>query len=199
MKNLVRQFPLLAYINIPVLITLLGIYLAVSALYWVIHQQFELAIVFILSAILADQLDGPVARKLNQVTVFGGYLDVFADFLSYCLFPVVVIYSLVTHSGVVLALVAILPLIGCLRLAYYLESNKKDIVIGTPCCLLILFMPYLEILSSEALLYLSVVYILLTAVIWLSAMPLQANGVFAKTLMLLLFVTGVKALVVVVS
>lgn len=54
---------------------------------------------------LLDGADGVVARKLNLVTEFGGYLDILADFTTYALIPVALTARNFTPSLALVALV----------------------------------------------------------------------------------------------
>ena len=63
---LVPIFIIIGYINIP------GELLGVESKFWIMN------LIFIIAS-LTDQLDGYIARKTNQVTTFGKFLDPIAD------------------------------------------------------------------------------------------------------------------------
>ena len=63
---LVPIFIIIGYITIP------GEFLGVESKFWIMN------IIFIIAS-LTDQLDGYIARKTNQVTTFGKFLDPIAD------------------------------------------------------------------------------------------------------------------------
>tara|TARA_A100000164_G_C21803495_1_gene721836 strand:+ start:366 stop:971 length:606 start_codon:yes stop_codon:yes gene_type:complete len=52
----------------------------------IIIGYFNFAIIFFIISRILDGLDGEVAR-LNEVTQFGGYIDIVCDFLGYAIIP----------------------------------------------------------------------------------------------------------------
>ena len=65
--------------NLPNTLTL-GRLIAVPVVVWLIaSQRFELAFWLFVAAGVTDALDGYLARKLNQRTTLGAYLDALAD------------------------------------------------------------------------------------------------------------------------
>lgn len=65
--------------NAPNLITLGRLVLAVVSFGFMIFGQWFIAGIMILVAVLMDVVDGKVARKFNQVTSQGVFLDIMAD------------------------------------------------------------------------------------------------------------------------
>lgn len=63
---LVPIFVIIGYLSIP------GSFLGIESKYWIMN------LIFIIASI-TDQLDGYIARKTNQVTTFGKFLDPLAD------------------------------------------------------------------------------------------------------------------------
>lgn len=59
--------------------TLISIFFAIISSYFIIRQNFPLAILFFLVAGFLDFIDGAVARYKNIATKFGAYLDTIAD------------------------------------------------------------------------------------------------------------------------
>lgn len=65
--------------TIPNLLTLLRLLLAPFLFVAIVEQQHERALVLFICAAVTDGLDGLIARRFNQITVAGAYLDPIAD------------------------------------------------------------------------------------------------------------------------
>ena len=64
---------------IPNILTVLRFFLIPFTVYYLINDQFILAIVFLCLSGLTDVLDGTIARKFNFITNFGKLIDPLAD------------------------------------------------------------------------------------------------------------------------
>jgi archaetidylserine synthase len=92
----------------------------------VTERALENALVLILLAVVADCLDGTVARKMGSSPI-GKYLDSLADMVSFGVAPAIVAYVLfkshfrvpTTYTGVVLAVCSAYVVCGMLRLARF--------------------------------------------------------------------------------
>lgn len=67
---------------IPNILTVLRFFLIPFTVYYLINDQFILAIVFLFLSGLTDVLDGTIARKFNFITNFGKLIDPLADKLT---------------------------------------------------------------------------------------------------------------------
>lgn len=65
--------------NIPNILTILRFFLIPFILYFLVNDEFILAIVFLTLSGLTDILDGAIARKFNFITNFGKLIDPLAD------------------------------------------------------------------------------------------------------------------------
>ena len=83
--------------NIPNFLSLLRIILVPVFVIFLIHQEYNNALITFVIAGLTDVLDGTMARLLNSQTKLGSYLDPIADKL------------LLTTSFVTLAILGIIP------------------------------------------------------------------------------------------
>ena len=83
--------------NIPNFLSLLRIILVPVFVIFLIHQEYNNALITFVIAGLTDVLDGTIARLLNAQTKLGSYLDPIADKL------------LLTTSFVILAILGIIP------------------------------------------------------------------------------------------
>ena len=64
---------------IPNILTVLRFFLIPFTIYYLVNDQFILAIVFLTLSGLTDVLDGAIARKFNLITNFGKLIDPLAD------------------------------------------------------------------------------------------------------------------------
>lgn len=72
-------------------VTLAGLLLGLAAAVAILGGQWLLALALILASRLADGLDGAVARA-TQLSDFGGYFDIVADFVFYAAIPLAFIW-----------------------------------------------------------------------------------------------------------
>lgn len=85
-----RSFPI-SYL-FPNIITLAGLCLGLSAMRLAMVGHWKMAVVFLIIAAIVDGMDGRLARMLNATSTFGAQLDSLADFVSFGVAPVVVLY-----------------------------------------------------------------------------------------------------------
>ena len=64
---------------IPNILTVLRFFLIPFTVYYLVNDQFILAIIFLTLSGLTDVLDGAIARKFNFITNFGKLIDPLAD------------------------------------------------------------------------------------------------------------------------
>ena len=78
---------------IPNILTVISLCAGLTAIRFALNGNFELAVLAIVFAGVMDGLDGRLARLLKGVTRFGAELDSLADFLSFGVAPVFVLYQ----------------------------------------------------------------------------------------------------------
>jgi CDP-diacylglycerol--glycerol-3-phosphate 3-phosphatidyltransferase len=81
----------------PNLLTISGIIFTAVGSYFLYREEFFLAGVFILFGNLCDALDGTLARKYNQSSTFGAFLDSVVDRISDFL-PLIAIAGIYRHD-----------------------------------------------------------------------------------------------------
>jgi len=95
----------------PNILTVSGLILVVIGFYFILNGDFVIGALFLLAGNLCDALDGILARKFNQNSAFGAFLDSvidrFSDFL-----PVVAIGFYFKENPVFLALALYTALIS---------------------------------------------------------------------------------------
>lgn len=114
---------------LPNMITLMGMCLGLTAIRFAIEGRFTTAVSMILLAMLADGIDGFVARRLGAESAMGAQLDSLSDFLCFGVAPAIVLYQLhLTQAagfGWIFAL--LFAAATCLRLARFnVMSGQPD-------------------------------------------------------------------------
>jgi archaetidylserine synthase len=155
-------------VSVADIVTLFNATLGFLALLLVFSHQYPLAASFILLGLLADGLDGMIARRLGTGKI-GEYLEPLADMISLSIAPLALIYVMYserilldpsTHLllGIVLAFSLICSLI---RLSSFSFLKEKRFFIGLPTSASALFLVVLSYLLID-LWYLLAVIVLLS-------------------------------------
>ncbi|MCL2109771.1 MAG: CDP-alcohol phosphatidyltransferase family protein [Oscillospiraceae bacterium] len=129
-----KFFPALRYINVPNIITTIGLVFVISACFYVAEKDLRAVLISLFFAVSMDLLDGFFANKLNQKTRFGQQLDSLTDFFSCCVLPVLILLAFLGNSLLVIAASIFYCTCGMWRLAFYNISpaKKHDYFIGLP-------------------------------------------------------------------
>ncbi len=83
---------------LPNIVTLASLCIALSAIRFAIHQDFDKSLIFLLLAGFMDGVDGRLARYLNSTSEFGAQLDSLVDFVNFGVVPTFVVYSWINYS-----------------------------------------------------------------------------------------------------
>lgn len=86
--------------HIPNFITLINLFCGCCALLAVLTEQYPLVGLLLLIGVIADFGDGMIARALGVSSEMGKELDSLADMVSFGLVPGMIMYKLLTLSGV---------------------------------------------------------------------------------------------------
>lgn len=100
------------------LITLSGVFSSLAAGALALNGSLYLATALLYLAMLADAIDGMLARKLGMERAFGRYLDGFMDVLIYLVVPSLIFY-LSGFSGWWAVCLMVMTGCGCIRLAVF--------------------------------------------------------------------------------
>ncbi len=65
--------------NIPNILTIMRIVVTPIVVFCLLYEQFIVALLIFIAAGISDALDGMIARRYNQKTIIGSYLDPIAD------------------------------------------------------------------------------------------------------------------------
>jgi len=122
---------------IPNLITLLNLLMGCFAIKFIFDNEPIMAVICIAIGLLADFLDGAVARMLKVSSELGKQLDSLADMVTFGVVPGMLLYYLLSQNSEFPYLGFILPLFAALRLGKFnLDTRQSDHFIGlpTPAC-----------------------------------------------------------------
>jgi CDP-diacylglycerol--serine O-phosphatidyltransferase len=130
-------------ISIADIFTLVNALMGLSAILLVVNGQVRYAIYAVLVGILADGLDGVLARRFSRKWYLGDYLDVMADTTSFCVAPAVVVFITVQDRMQFLGDYSVVVLFsacgstvvcGLLRLARftYMSGGQSSTFVGLP-------------------------------------------------------------------
>ncbi|WP_457745373.1 CDP-alcohol phosphatidyltransferase family protein [Sulfurimonas sp.] len=113
-----------SHFNLANLFTFVNITAGLMATYFITQNNFTLAIILAWIGGAFDIFDGKIARKYQLSNEFGVQLDSFADFLSFVLVPVFLIFQAsYTHSltGISLFVAAVISI-------YYVISGLRRLI-----------------------------------------------------------------------
>ncbi len=163
-----------SHFNLANLFTMVNITAGLMATYFITQNNFFIAIILAWIGGAFDIFDGKIARKFKLSNEFGVQLDSFADFLSFVLVPVFLIFQAIYSKtegavSVVAALISIYYVISGLRRLIQFNINadvgevsKYFTGVPTPLGAILLWLVYLA--ASHAL-FPSVIVIFLMAII----------------------------------
>jgi CDP-diacylglycerol--serine O-phosphatidyltransferase len=113
---------------IPNILTVLALSAGLTAIFYGIQGQWQLAVLAILFAGVLDMLDGRVARLLGGASRFGAELDSLSDFVSFGVAPAVLVYlwTLQSAKGIGWGIALVFAICSALRLARF-NSRLDDV------------------------------------------------------------------------
>ena len=113
-----------SHFNLANLFTFVNITAGLMATYFITQNNFILAIILAWIGGAFDIFDGKIARKYNLSNEFGVQLDSFADFLSFVLVPVFLIFQAVYASQ----LDTLLLILAAVVSIYYVISGLRRLI-----------------------------------------------------------------------
>lgn len=166
-----------SHFNLANLFTFVNITAGLLATYFITQNNFVLAIVLAWIGGAFDIFDGKIARKFKLSNEFGVQLDSFADFLTFVLVPVFLIFQAVyatSLSGISLILASVVSIYyvisGLRRLVHFNlntdagEVSKYFTGVPTPLGAILLWLAYLT--HAYEILPALVVVVLMIAIGW---------------------------------
>jgi Phosphatidylglycerophosphate synthase len=122
-------------ITVPNILTTLRIFLVPFLVFAMNAKDYSLALKIIIIAGITDSLDGIIARKFNQISIFGTFLDPLADkFLILSIMVIFYIHELVPRWFISIIFTRdVLVTLGWLEV--YLRKKKimKPLILGKIC------------------------------------------------------------------
>ncbi len=119
---------------IPSVFTLANLLVGVVSLVFTMENEFQIAAVLILFAMILDGMDGRLARRLDAASPFGKELDSLADLVSFGVSPAILVYAAKLKyfgpSGLIICIA--FALCGAIRLARFNVLNISTYFIGVP-------------------------------------------------------------------
>jgi cardiolipin synthase len=113
-------------VNIPNLISLARLMAVPFAVYLILHQAYAAAFWLFVAAGVSDAIDGYLAKRLNQVSALGAYLDPIADKAL-----LVAVYVTLGHEGklalwlVILVVFRDVVIVGGVLLLHIMRDGVK--------------------------------------------------------------------------
>ncbi|MCL2603391.1 MAG: CDP-alcohol phosphatidyltransferase family protein [Defluviitaleaceae bacterium] len=114
-----KYFPVLNHINLPGVITTLGLMMGAVTAYFILHGDLRWAILCLFFCGVFDLADGLVASRLGKVTDFGRQLDSLVDFFTCCIMPIIIVFRFFHENIFIVIAMGFYAMCGLWRLAYY--------------------------------------------------------------------------------
>ncbi|MCL1883388.1 MAG: CDP-alcohol phosphatidyltransferase family protein [Defluviitaleaceae bacterium] len=192
-KHFVKYFPALKHLNIPNALTTLGMVFGIFACYFLTQRDLRMAIIFLLFAGVMDAVDGYVAARLNQQTVFGQYVDTLVDFFTCGIIPVWMVFDLLVGDMLldnILIVIALIFYCMCAlwRLAYYniIEADKYFTGLPVPGSMMMVTMAVWFVVTFEIVpIYLAVAVFFIIGMLMISGITLKKYGIWQKAMSLM--------------
>ncbi|MBN1861092.1 MAG: CDP-alcohol phosphatidyltransferase family protein [Candidatus Thermoplasmatota archaeon] len=166
------QKPMIKLLSVADLITLLNAVLGFCGLLLVFSNELQLAASLILLGLLADGLDGIIARRFGTSHI-GEFLEPLADMISLSIAPLALVYKIYVTAvasefflHVLLGAVLVFSLVcSVLRLSSFSLLKEKYFFIGLPTSASAIVLVVLSFLTPDALYILPVIIVLSLAMI----------------------------------
>jgi CDP-diacylglycerol--serine O-phosphatidyltransferase len=184
-----RFFPVLQYVNIPNLLTTLGLCVGIAAFHFLRRHDLMGVFICLFTASFIDVIDGFIASKLNQQTRFGTYADSLVDFFICCVMPAAAAYVIIGQSVWLLCGVGFYCVCGLWRLANYniVAAEKTSHFTGLPVpgAMLLVSMAMWGVVRYGAPAWVSVTAFFAVGLLMVSAFKLAKYGIAQKAMWLI--------------
>jgi archaetidylserine synthase len=164
------------------LITILNAVLGFLAILLVFSNQFPLAATFILLGLLADGLDGMIARRRGNGPM-GQFLETIADMLSLAIAPLLLLYTInydivsseIPFHLLFIAVAVFILVCSMIRLSSFPTLKEKHYFIGLPTSINAIFLVICSFLHVD--LWYILPFLILFAVLMVSPIRFPKQGV----------------------
>ncbi len=156
---------------IPSIFTLANLLVGFVSIIYTMNEQYQMAAVMVIFAMVLDGMDGRLARRLQATSNFGKELDSLADLVSFGVAPAVLVYAfkMKEYLGYWALPVAILfALSGAVRLARFNVLNVTTHFIGIPITAAGSLLALFVLISSRLPLYFFPVAMIVLAILMVS-------------------------------
>jgi len=140
------------------IITIINAMLGFLAILMVLSSQYQLAALFIFLGLLADGLDGIIARRMGNGRL-GEYLETIADTVSLSVAPLTLIYAI--YYPTIISQVSLHLLLGAvllfsficsiIRLSSFSLFKEKHVFVGLPTSASAMFLVLISFLKIDPL------------------------------------------------
>jgi len=130
----IGEFKISQLIKFADIFTLANVIFGLTAIFFAINKNYIPMIVSMFLAVIADYIDGKLAKKLKQENTFGKELDSLADTISFGVAPAIFGFTLIQTPLAIVAFTIFL-FCGILRLARYNIMNIQNGYAGMPITL----------------------------------------------------------------
>jgi CDP-diacylglycerol--serine O-phosphatidyltransferase len=157
---------MIKFVSVADSITLINAALGFVAILMAFADQLRFSFSLIFLALLADGLDGMVARKTGMGEI-GEYLEAMADLVSLAVAPMIFVYTIYSGTGTlyrdILLVMVLLLFLMCslIRLSSFHLLKEKQCFIGLPASASTSFILVLALLEIE-MMYLIVIIAILS-------------------------------------
>jgi CDP-diacylglycerol--serine O-phosphatidyltransferase len=120
---------ILGYWNIANLITLLGLFCALSSCFFAVSDNIKMSVTFLIASGLCDMYDGAVSKKIERTESekkFGIQLDTVADMVCFGITPAIIVFSMVGIAWFALVIYVFYITCAAVRLAYFNTITVPD-------------------------------------------------------------------------
>jgi len=194
-----KYFPVIQFINVPNIITTIGLAFGVAACYFLTMSNLQGTLICLSLAMLMDFFDGFFAGKLNSRTTFGQSLDSLVDFFVCSVMPVLIIFTFVGRSLPLAIAAAFFCACGLWRLSYYnvtaVEKRSYFTGLPVPGAALLVAMAVWSVAFFGLSPWLLIVVLCGGGLLMISYIKLKKYGLWQKALLLI----GLVFLAIVVS
>ncbi len=125
------------HMTLPDYITVSNGILGFAAITYIVDGRYMISSMLLIVCILLDGLDGALARRTGKVHSGGAELDYFADIISFCMAPAILLYSNYYDPGLgrgwesplnasVMAISTLIVILGILRLGRHMKEGMND-------------------------------------------------------------------------
>ena len=201
------QNSMLKLISLADMITLTNAMFGFLALLLVLTGSLHLAAIFIFLGLLADGLDGYVARYLNTGRI-GEYFESLADMLSLSVAPLLLLYAtykdILSKGGwqvpVILVILVLSLICTLIRLSSFSSLKNPQFFLGLPTSVSALFLVVFSELKPDLLVVAPVVMVLAFAMVSPVRFPkpgLRLNVTTAVLIILVILLSGMFSNIIV--